>query len=97
MLWEPAQVVGLESVGSDFVVIQTQAKTMPGRATAVARELRWRIKRAFDEAGIVISGGTPTVAVQEAVVPEGAPAAAEQAATPAAEPVPVPPPATGER
>lgn len=99
MLWEPVQVLGLESVGSDFVVIQTQAKTMPGRATAVARELRWRIKRAFDEAGIVISGGTPTVSVREAEVPEGAPTAAEQAAQPANEvaPVQVPPPAAGER
>ncbi|HEY3481067.1 MAG TPA: mechanosensitive ion channel family protein, partial [Streptomyces sp.] len=72
-LWEPVRVLGLESVGADFVVIQTQAKTMPGQATAVARELRWRIKRAFDHAGIVITGGAPVATVSEAEVPEGAP------------------------
>ncbi|SFF49402.1 small conductance mechanosensitive channel [Actinacidiphila alni] len=103
MLWEPVQVLGLESVGTDFMVIRAQAKTMPGQATGVARELRWRIKRAFDAAGIVISGGAPTVAVTEAVVPEGAPATAtEQAAQetpapPASASAPVPPPASGER
>ncbi|MFF6956634.1 mechanosensitive ion channel family protein [Streptomyces sp. NPDC088197] len=101
MLWEPVRVLGLESVGTDFVVIQTHAKTMPGRATDVARELRWRIKRAFDEAGIVISGGTPTVEVTEATVPEGASEVAEmrrQTAVEDARPAaPVPPPASGER
>jgi small-conductance mechanosensitive channel len=102
MLWEPVRVMGLESVSSDFVVIQTQAKTMPGRASEVARELRWRIKRAFDAAGIVISGGTPTVAVSEARVPEGAPAtvseqeAQETPAPPARSSTSVPPPASGE-
>ena len=29
VLWEPVQVLGLESVGPDSVVIQVQAKTMP--------------------------------------------------------------------
>lgn len=102
MLWEPVRVLGLDSVGADFVMIQTQAKTMPGRATDVARELRWRIKQAFDEAGIVISGGTPTVTVTEADVPDGAPTASEERqhnaeATPASAPASVPPPASGER
>ncbi|MEU3459946.1 mechanosensitive ion channel family protein [Streptomyces sp. NPDC006733] len=68
-LWEPVQVLGLESVTADSVVIQAQAKTMPGKAAAVARELRWRIKRAFDEAGITIVGGTPTAAVDDTGVP----------------------------
>ncbi|MFE0625811.1 mechanosensitive ion channel family protein [Streptomyces sp. NPDC058864] len=65
VLWEPVEVLGLESVTSDSVLIQAQAKTMPGRAAAVARELRWRIKRAFDGAGIAIVGGTPQVVAED--------------------------------
>lgn len=64
-LWEPVEVLGLESVSADSVVIQTQAKTMPGKAAAVARELRWRIKRAFDAAGITITGGAPAAAPED--------------------------------
>ncbi|MFF3946170.1 mechanosensitive ion channel family protein [Streptomyces sp. NPDC001902] len=62
VLWEPVEVLGLESVTSDSVLIQAQVKTMPGKSAAVARELRWRIKRAFDAAGIAIVGGTPQAA-----------------------------------
>ncbi|MEE4542033.1 mechanosensitive ion channel family protein [Streptomyces sp. V4-01] len=65
-LWEPVRVLGLESVGADSVVIQAQAKTMPGQAAAVARELRWRIKRAFDAAGIVMVSGSPSASAREA-------------------------------
>jgi small conductance mechanosensitive channel len=32
---------------------------MPGKALSVERELRWRIKKAFDAAGIQIVGGLP--------------------------------------
>ncbi|MDX6345695.1 MAG: moderate conductance mechanosensitive channel [Streptomyces sp.] len=64
-LWEPVEVLGLQSVAADSVVIQAQAKTMPGKSAAVARELRWRIKQAFDEAGITIVGGTPVAATDE--------------------------------
>jgi small conductance mechanosensitive channel len=64
-LWEPVRVLGLESVGADSVVIQAQAKTMPGQAAAVARELRWRIKRAFDAAGIEIVSGSPSASARE--------------------------------
>ncbi|SDO08576.1 mechanosensitive ion channel family protein [Actinacidiphila guanduensis] len=72
-LWEPAKVLGLESVSAESVVITVQARTMPGQSAAVARELRWRIKRAFDHEGIVITGG-PTAA---AIPPQAeAPAAA---------------------
>lgn len=85
-LWEPVQVLGLESVGPESVVIQAQAKTMPGEAEAVARELRWRIKRAFDEAGIVITGGAPVATARE---PESAPT--EPPPSPS-----VPQPAAGE-
>ncbi|WP_127359407.1 mechanosensitive ion channel family protein [Actinacidiphila soli] len=64
-LWEPVEVLGLQSVAADSVVIQAQARTMPGKSAAVARELRWRIKQAFDEAGIAIVGGTPLAAADE--------------------------------
>ncbi|MFC4035416.1 mechanosensitive ion channel family protein [Streptomyces polygonati] len=87
-LWEPVAVLGLESVGADFVVIQTQARTMPGEAASVARELRWRIKKAFDEAGIVITSGTPAAAAQEP-----GPTAAERAPAPVSETPASPPPA----
>lgn len=70
-LWEPVEVLGLESVTGDMMVVQVQVKTMPGKALSAARELRWRIKRAFDEAGIAIVGaaavGTP---VQDEEVPD---------------------------
>ncbi len=51
-LWEPVRVLGLSEVSADQMVIQVRAKTMPGREAGVARELRWRLKRAFDEEGI---------------------------------------------
>ncbi|MEU8571160.1 mechanosensitive ion channel domain-containing protein [Streptomyces pathocidini] len=58
-LWGPVEVMGLDMVTLDAMVIRTQAKTMPGKSLGVERELRWRIKRAFDEAGIRIVGGFP--------------------------------------
>jgi moderate conductance mechanosensitive channel len=70
-LWEPVKVLGLESVTPDSVVIQTQARTMPGEAAAVARELRWRIKRAFDQAGILITGGTAASAGPQRLAEDG--------------------------
>ena len=41
------------------MVVRVSAKTMPGKALSVERELRWRIKRAFDAADIRIVGGLP--------------------------------------
>lgn len=102
-LWEPVKVLGLESVTPDSVVIQAQARTMPGEATAVARELRWRIKQAFDEAGIVITGGTSATVGRDQVAdgePEGGRGGGEGGESSAESPTPVraqvPPPATGE-
>ncbi|MFJ1645702.1 mechanosensitive ion channel family protein [Streptomyces sp. NPDC088258] len=59
-LWGPVEVLGLDSVLLDAVTVRLSAKTMPGQSTAVERELRWRVKRAFDEAGIRIIGAAPT-------------------------------------
>ncbi|SCK20483.1 small conductance mechanosensitive channel [Streptomyces sp. WMMB 714] len=52
LLWEPVEVLGLDSVTLDSMVIRVSAKTMPGKALGVERELRWRIKRALDSRGI---------------------------------------------
>ncbi|MFG2828532.1 mechanosensitive ion channel family protein [Streptomyces sp. NPDC048434] len=51
-LWEPVEVLGLSEVHLDTVTISVSAKTMPGKAAGVERELRWRIKRALDGAGV---------------------------------------------
>ncbi|MFC5804197.1 mechanosensitive ion channel family protein [Streptomyces formicae] len=58
-LWGPVEVLGLTEVLLDRMTVSVSAKTMPGKALGVERELRWRIKRAFDEEGIRIVGGLP--------------------------------------
>jgi small conductance mechanosensitive channel len=58
-LWGPVEVLGLDSVLLESMVVRVSAKTMPGKALSVERELRWRIKQAFDTAGIRIVGGIP--------------------------------------
>ena len=65
LLWGPIEVLGLDSVLLDSMVVRVSAKTMPGKSLTVERELRWRIKRAFDAADIPIVGG-PAVPADEA-------------------------------
>ncbi|MEV5955487.1 mechanosensitive ion channel family protein [Streptomyces sp. NPDC051987] len=65
VLWSPIEVLGLDSVLIDSMVVRVSAKTMPGKALAVERELRWRIKRAFDAAHIRIVGGETAVLLDE--------------------------------
>ncbi|MBY8886525.1 mechanosensitive ion channel family protein [Streptomyces sp. PTM05] len=90
-LWEPVQVLGLETVSADSVVIRAQAKTMPGKATGVARELRWRIKRAFDAEGITIAGGSATASDATSTDPAQAPLVETSPASAAAVSAPVAP------
>ncbi|MET9729303.1 mechanosensitive ion channel family protein [Streptomyces sp. NPDC006458] len=59
MLWGPVEVLGLDSVLLDSMVVRVSAKTMPGKALKIERELRWRIKQALDAEGIRIVGGLP--------------------------------------
>ncbi|MFJ5773416.1 mechanosensitive ion channel family protein [Streptomyces sp. NPDC093094] len=59
LLWGPVEVLGLDSVLLDSMVVRVSAKTMPGKALTIERELRWRIKQAFDSEGIRIIGGLP--------------------------------------
>ncbi|MFI6008737.1 mechanosensitive ion channel family protein [Streptomyces sp. NPDC051243] len=97
LLWGPIEVLGLDSVLLDSMVVRVSAKTMPGKSLTVERELRWRIKRAFDAADIPIVGRTPlTVEEQPATDPTAGMAAPSaysntsspqaQAATPLAPP-----------
>lgn len=65
LLWGPIEVLGLDSVLIDSMVVRVSAKTMPGKSVTVERELRWRIKRAFDEASIRIVGGATAVSLDE--------------------------------
>jgi small conductance mechanosensitive channel len=65
MLWGPVEVLGLDSVLLDSMVVGVSAKTMPGKSLTVERELRWRIKLAFDAAGIRIVGRLPLQAADE--------------------------------
>ncbi|WP_338898278.1 mechanosensitive ion channel family protein [Streptomyces sp. TG1A-60] len=62
ILWGPVEVLGLDDVLLESMVVRVAAKTMPGKALTVERELRWRIKKAFDAAGIRIVGGAPALA-----------------------------------
>lgn len=64
LLWGPIETLGLDSVLLDSMVVRVSAKTMPGKALTVERELRWRIKRAFDAADIQIVG-RPPLAVED--------------------------------
>jgi len=51
---EPLQVLGIERLGEAGVVIRIRMKTVPLQQWEVARELRRRIKQAFDAKGIQI-------------------------------------------
>ncbi|MEU7155383.1 mechanosensitive ion channel family protein [Streptomyces chrestomyceticus] len=54
-LWEAVEVLGLSEVHLDSVTISVSAKTMPGKAPGIERELRWRIKKALDTEGISLA------------------------------------------
>jgi len=53
-LMEEPEVWGIQSLGSSGIAIRLVIKTEPATQWAVERELRLRIKEAFDEAGIEI-------------------------------------------
>jgi moderate conductance mechanosensitive channel len=69
--WSPAivdgpRVLGVESLSLDGTVIRLQVRTVLNRKDDVARELRRRIKLAFEESSIPLSH-THQVVVKEAV------------------------------
>ena len=53
-LMESPEVAGIQTLGADGIAIRLSVKTSPAMQWAVERELRLRIKEAFDEAGIEI-------------------------------------------
>ncbi|MFL4904139.1 mechanosensitive ion channel family protein [Streptomyces sp. MMS24-I2-30] len=88
LLWGPVEVLGLDSVLIDSMVVRVSARTMPGKSLSVERELRWRIKRAFDAADIRIVGGEAPAVDAEAADPTAsvaAPSAFSNSASPQAE------------
>ncbi|MFJ5551440.1 mechanosensitive ion channel family protein [Streptomyces sp. NPDC093225] len=101
-LWGPIEVLGLDEVLLASMTVKVTAKTMPGQQFGVERELRWRIKQAFDEAGIRIVGGVlPAAEEDEAPAPDptanvAAPSALANPTSPqslATAPIPAPAPA----
>ncbi len=54
ILEEPA-VWGVQALSGEAVVIRVVCKTAPGRQSETARELRERVKRAFDTAGVAVA------------------------------------------
>ncbi|MFB6514579.1 mechanosensitive ion channel family protein [Streptomyces virginiae] len=98
-LWGPVEVLGLDEVLLASMTVKVSAKTMPGQQFAVERELRWRIKEAFDAAGIRIIGGVPAADEdEEALADPSASVAAPSALANPTSPqslatAPIPPPA----
>ena len=88
LLWGPIEVLGLDSVLIDSMVVRVSAKTMPGKSVGVERELRWRVKRAFDAADIRLVGGLPAQPEDEIPDPTAtvaAPSVYSNSASPQAE------------
>jgi small conductance mechanosensitive channel len=59
---EPLEVVGVDAFKPSEVTLRFRIKTLPLKQWEVGRELRRRIKRAFDERGIRIPG--PQLSIQ---------------------------------
>jgi len=58
-LLEEPSVAGIESITGGFVTLQVTAKCAPNANLDVQREIRERIKTAFDRSGITIGSGAP--------------------------------------
>lgn len=84
-VWGAGEVIGMESVTPEAVVLRVQVKTMPGQEAAVGRELRARLKHAFDDAGVRLS---------EPVVVPTSPGADASPSAAGSEPLPPVPPAS---
>ncbi len=55
LIVEEPQVYGLEQISETAVIFRISVKTVPAKQVTVARELRLRVKRAFDEKGLVFA------------------------------------------
>ncbi|WP_106399920.1 mechanosensitive ion channel family protein [Actinocorallia populi] len=54
MILEEPSVWGVQALTNDAVVVRITIKTAPNQQHKVTRELRARVKRAFDEAGVML-------------------------------------------
>ncbi len=61
------EVLGVEEIGTDRIVIRVIIKTTPASQWKIARELRARIKIAFDERGIELPPPTPPGSYRDAM------------------------------
>jgi len=61
---EDPEVMGVERLGADSVVLRMRVKTRAGEQWKVAREVRVRVKAAFDSAGIEIPFPQRTVTLR---------------------------------
>ncbi|MEU8345781.1 small conductance mechanosensitive channel [Actinomadura meyerae] len=55
LVLEQPSVWGVQALAGDAIVIRVVLKTAPGKQGDVARELRERVKRSFDEAGVTVA------------------------------------------
>ncbi|MBT2213355.1 MULTISPECIES: mechanosensitive ion channel family protein [Actinomadura] len=60
VILEQPSVWGVQALAGDALVIRVVLKTAPGKQADVARELRERVKRAFDAAGVSVATPAPT-------------------------------------
>jgi moderate conductance mechanosensitive channel len=63
--FEPPEVWGVQALAADQITIRLVAKVTPAKQWAIERELRARLKTAFDEAGIEIPFPQRTVWVRQ--------------------------------
>ncbi|MEU5881337.1 mechanosensitive ion channel family protein [Spirillospora sp. NPDC047279] len=59
LVLEEPSVWGVQALAGDAVIVRVVIKTAPGKQAEVARELRERVKKAFDEAGISVATPAP--------------------------------------
>ncbi|XRQ12475.1 mechanosensitive ion channel family protein [Actinomadura welshii] len=59
LILEEPSVWGVQALAGDAIVIRVVLKTAPGKQGDVARELRERVKRVFDEAGVTVATPAP--------------------------------------
>ncbi|MFI0355081.1 mechanosensitive ion channel family protein [Actinomadura sp. 9N407] len=55
IILEEPSVWGVQALDGGAVIVRIVLKTAPGRQADVARELRERVKKAFDEAGVAVA------------------------------------------
>ena len=68
-LWGPVEVLGVETLTLEAMTVRTAVRTVPGQSTAVARELRRRIKLGLDAAGVRCGGSASSPVVPEQPAP----------------------------